>query len=90
MEHEGKGPTGCLNEFGDPGPLSALVHGVHALDSEDIAIGGDSIAVSASVHGPLERVALPCKEVVGVLSVPGTMHSNNSERHSFSTKRRIY
>jgi hypothetical protein len=44
-------PFDFLGYFGD---LSASVHGVHALDSEDFTISWDTVAVCAGVHRALE------------------------------------
>lgn len=51
--------------------MTARVYLSVVLDGQSTAAIGVSTEVSAGIHSALERIALPAKYVVGVLSVAG-------------------
>ena len=60
--------TSALDGFIDTRLLSAAVHVGIGDESQFTAARGVTAKVSAAVHSPLERVAVPSKDIVGVLS----------------------
>ena len=58
--------TCSFDHLGDFGELLALVHSVHTLDSENLAVNSITVSVGTCVHGPLERVAFPAEQIVSV------------------------
>ena len=74
--------TSSFNDLVDSDLLSATVHVGVRDDSELTASSRLATHVSAAVHSPLERVALPAEDVVSVLTEAGS-------KFSFSTRFRI-
>jgi hypothetical protein len=81
--------TSIFNLLGNLICLSAVVHAIHVLESEDGAVGWDTVEACAGVHGPLEGIALPSKDIVGMLPEASPRGDSVPERYQRRDNPRI-